>query len=75
MLPIEWRPEASADLATVITYIAERNLLAAERLHATIEQATTQLRCSRTWAVLAGPRTRANWWFTPTTSWSTASPW
>jgi toxin ParE1/3/4 len=36
MLPLVWRAEARADLVATITYIAERNLPAAERLQAAI---------------------------------------
>ncbi|WP_334666690.1 type II toxin-antitoxin system RelE/ParE family toxin [Streptomyces cyaneofuscatus] len=43
MLPIQWRPEASADLATIIGYIAERNDVAALELQQDIEYAVSQL--------------------------------
>ena len=43
MLPVEWRAEASADLEDVLSYIADRNLSAAESLNEAIEQATSQL--------------------------------
>jgi toxin ParE1/3/4 len=36
MLPLVWRAEARADLIEIITYIAERNLSAAERLQGAI---------------------------------------
>lgn len=36
MLPLVWRAEARADLVEIITYIAERNLSAAERLQGAI---------------------------------------
>lgn len=37
MLKLVWRPDALDDLTTIITYIAARNLSAAERLQAAIE--------------------------------------
>lgn len=43
MLPLVWRTEARADLAEIITYIAQRNLPAADRLAAAIEHVTEQL--------------------------------
>lgn len=43
MLLVEWRAEASADLEDVLSYIADRNLSAAESLNEAIEQATSQL--------------------------------
>lgn len=43
MLPVEWRAEASADLEDILSYIADRNLSAAEDLNEAIEQATSQL--------------------------------
>jgi toxin ParE1/3/4 len=43
MLPVEWRAEASADLEEIISYIADRNLSAAEGLYEAIEHATSQL--------------------------------
>lgn len=36
MRPLVWRAEARADLVAIITYIAERNIAAAERLRAAI---------------------------------------
>lgn len=36
MLPLVWRTEARADLVEIVTYIAERNLPAAERLQTAI---------------------------------------
>ena len=43
MLPIRWRTEAQADLATILAYIAERNLQAASDLHDRIDHAVSQL--------------------------------
>lgn len=37
MLPIEWRPSASEDLAEILTYINARNAPAAARLFERIE--------------------------------------
>jgi len=43
VLPLVWRAEARADLLAIITYIADRNVPAAERLHAAIEHTAEQL--------------------------------
>ncbi len=43
MLPVQWRAEAGADLEDILSYIADRNLSAAEDLNEAIEQATSQL--------------------------------
>ncbi|WP_426170858.1 type II toxin-antitoxin system RelE/ParE family toxin [Pseudoduganella sp. R-31] len=43
MLPIQWRAEAQADLATILAYIAERNLQAATDLYNKIDRAVSQL--------------------------------
>ena len=43
MLPLVWRAEARADLLTVISYIAERNASAADRLLAAIEHVAERL--------------------------------
>ncbi len=43
MSPRVWRAEARDDLVAIITYIADRNLPAAERLRAAIEHAAEQL--------------------------------
>jgi addiction module RelE/StbE family toxin len=43
VLPVIWRAEARADLLAIITYIAERNVDAAERLQAMIEHAVERL--------------------------------
>lgn len=43
MLPLVWHAEARADLVAIIAYIADRNLSAAERLHAAIEHSAEQL--------------------------------
>ena len=43
MLKLEWRPQALADLAAIIGYIAERNLSAADRLQALIEACAERL--------------------------------
>lgn len=43
MLPIRWRTEAQADLATILAYIAERNPQAAADLHDRIDHAVSQL--------------------------------
>jgi toxin ParE1/3/4 len=43
MLPIRWQAEAQADLATILAYIAERNLQAAADLYNEINQAVTML--------------------------------
>ena len=40
---IEWSDEARADLREILSYIADRNLLAASDLYARIEQATSHL--------------------------------
>lgn len=40
---IEWRPEASASLRKILSYIAERNLIAALNLGKEIERATSAL--------------------------------
>ncbi len=40
---IEWRPEASASLREILSYISERNLIAAFDLGAEIERATSAL--------------------------------
>lgn len=37
MRRLVWRAQALDDLEAIITYIAQRNLLAAQRLHAAIE--------------------------------------
>lgn len=74
MLPIIWRAEARADLLAIITYIAERNVAAAERLHAMIEHAVERLPMPPMCIGPAAFRERARLWFTRTTSSSTASP-
>lgn len=43
MLPVEWRDEARGDLRQIISFIAERNPEAAERLRAAIEHAAEGL--------------------------------
>ena len=43
MLPIRWRAEAQADLATILAYIAERNQQAATYLYTEIDRAVSQL--------------------------------
>ena len=43
MLPIQWRVEAQADLATILVYIAERNLQAETNLYDKIDHADSQL--------------------------------
>jgi toxin ParE1/3/4 len=43
MLPIQWRAEAQADLAAILDYVAERNLLSALNLYEDIERAVSQL--------------------------------
>jgi len=43
MLPILWRAEAQADLATILEYIAERNQKSALSLYGDIERAVSQL--------------------------------
>lgn len=43
MLRLVWSAEALDDLETIIGYIAERNVAAAERLHGSIEHAAEQL--------------------------------
>ena len=43
MLRVRWLPNASANLATIIDYIAERNDVAASRLQDDIERVTSQL--------------------------------
>ncbi|HEX8615423.1 MAG TPA: type II toxin-antitoxin system RelE/ParE family toxin [Telluria sp.] len=43
MLPILWRAEAQADLATILGYIAERNPRAALDLYNDIDWAVSQL--------------------------------
>ncbi|RMM06892.1 hypothetical protein ALQ84_200286 [Pseudomonas caricapapayae] len=40
---VEWRPEARADLWSILNYITDQNPMAAERLNQTIEAATTAL--------------------------------
>jgi addiction module RelE/StbE family toxin len=42
-MPIEWRPEARASLRKILSYIAERNLVAAFNLGNEIERATSAL--------------------------------
>ena len=42
-MPLVWRAEARADLLAIITYIADRKVPAAERLHAAIEYTAEQL--------------------------------
>jgi toxin ParE1/3/4 len=42
-LKLVWRASALADLTTIIGYIAERNLLAAEELQGAIENCTERL--------------------------------
>ena len=37
MTPVVWRAQALDDLETIITYIADRNVTAAERLHQAID--------------------------------------
>ncbi len=39
MLPIEWKRTAKEDLAEILSYIAERNQLAAQRIFELIESA------------------------------------
>jgi toxin ParE1/3/4 len=41
--PLVWRAEARDDLVAIITYIADRNLPAAERLRAAIEHTAERL--------------------------------
>jgi toxin ParE1/3/4 len=43
VLPVEWRDNAREDLRAIITFIAEQNPDAAERLNAVIEHATERL--------------------------------
>ena len=43
MRPLVWRAEARADLLAIFTYIADRNLAAAERLQAAITHTTELL--------------------------------
>ncbi len=43
MLPIRWQAEAQADLATILTYIAERSQRAATDLYNEIDRAVSQL--------------------------------
>ncbi|MQA40123.1 type II toxin-antitoxin system RelE/ParE family toxin [Rugamonas aquatica] len=43
MLPIRWKTEAQADLATILAYIAERNQQAATDLYNEIDRAVSQL--------------------------------
>ena len=43
MPPLVWRAEARADLVEIITYIADRNPAAAERLTAAIEHMAERL--------------------------------
>ncbi|MBK2451664.1 type II toxin-antitoxin system RelE/ParE family toxin, partial [Escherichia coli] len=43
MLPLVWRPEARADLLGILNYITDRNLAAADRLGALIEDAAERL--------------------------------
>jgi toxin ParE1/3/4 len=43
MVPIQWRPEAQADLETILAYIAERNQQAAFDLLDEIDRAVSQL--------------------------------
>ena len=43
MRPLVWRAEARADLLAIVSYIAERNPPAAERLRAAIEHTAAQL--------------------------------
>ncbi|KPX32989.1 MULTISPECIES: type II toxin-antitoxin system mRNA interferase toxin, RelE/StbE family [Pseudomonas syringae group] len=40
---VEWRPEARADLWSILNYITDQNPMAADRLNQTIEAATTAL--------------------------------
>lgn len=43
MLPIVWRQRAKNNLISIIEYIADRNISAADNLFNEIEQATSQL--------------------------------
>ena len=43
MLPLVWRAEARADLLSIISYIADRNPAAAERMLALIEGVADKL--------------------------------
>lgn len=43
MLPIRWQAEAQADLATILAYIAERNLQAATDLYNKIDRGVSEL--------------------------------
>jgi toxin ParE1/3/4 len=43
MLPLVWRPEARADLLGILNYIGDRNLAAADRLGALIEDAAERI--------------------------------
>lgn len=43
MPPLVWRAEARADLVVIVSYIADRNLSAAERLSAAITHTAEQL--------------------------------
>lgn len=43
MLRVRWLPKASVNLATIIDYIAERDVVAASRLQSDIERVTSQL--------------------------------
>ncbi|EFW77467.1 MULTISPECIES: type II toxin-antitoxin system RelE/ParE family toxin [Pseudomonas syringae group] len=40
---VEWRPEARAELWSILNYITDQNPMAAERLNQTIEASTTAL--------------------------------
>lgn len=43
MLPIVWRVEARDDLSAILTYIADRNVLAADRLRSAIDDTVERL--------------------------------
>jgi toxin ParE1/3/4 len=43
MVPIQWRPEAQADLETILAYIAEHNQQTAFDLLGEIDRAVSQL--------------------------------
>jgi addiction module RelE/StbE family toxin len=43
MLPVRWLPKATANLANIIEYIAERNIFAASNLQEHIERVISEL--------------------------------
>ena len=65
MLSLVWRASALDDLATIIDYIAERNVPASERLEDAIEAASSGWQISHIFTVPVECLERARRWSIP----------